>query len=308
MKKIFTVLAAVLLTASVFAQSPEKMSYQAVIRDISDNLVTNQSVSMQISILQESASGIAVYVETQEQTTNANGLVSIEIGNGTVVGGNFATIDWANGPYFIKTETDPDGATGGIAYTITGSSQLLSVPYALHAKTAETLTGTNHYVGELFGGGVIFWVDHNGQHGLIVSMVDLSTNQIWSNISNVLIGTNYWDGLNNTDAIIGQAGHTSSAAKLCDDYTNANYGTGIFSDWYLPSISELNYIWNNYIEVQKALTNDENAATTPITDKVGYCSSTEETESRLWYYSFGYGKGNTNNKDWNYFVRAIRAF
>ncbi|MDX9776817.1 MAG: FISUMP domain-containing protein, partial [Petrimonas sp.] len=67
-----------------------------------------------------------------------NGLVSVEIGSGTVVSGTFATIDWSNGPYFIKTETDP---TGGTSYTITGTSQLLSVPYALHAKTAESVTG-----------------------------------------------------------------------------------------------------------------------------------------------------------------------
>ncbi|MFA7401875.1 MAG: FISUMP domain-containing protein [Bacteroidales bacterium] len=121
-----------------FGQSPEKMSYQAVIRNSSNQLVTNQAVGMKISILQGSASGTEVYVETQTSTTNANGLVSIEIGGGTVVNGAFATIDWANGLYFIKTETDP---TGGTNYTITGTSQLLSVPYALHAKTAETITG-----------------------------------------------------------------------------------------------------------------------------------------------------------------------
>ena len=139
MRKLFTIFAAVLLTASVFAQSPEKMSYQAVIRDASDNLVTSQAVGMQISILQGSTSGTAVYVETQTPTTNVNGLVSIEIGAGTVLNGNFTTIDWANGPYFIKTETDP---AGGTSYSITGTSQLLSVPYALHAKNAESITGT----------------------------------------------------------------------------------------------------------------------------------------------------------------------
>jgi uncharacterized protein (TIGR02145 family) len=136
MRKIFTLFAAVLLTASVFAQSPEKMSYQAVIRNSSDVLVTNTQVGMQISILQGTANGSPVYAETQTPTTNANGLVSFEIGTGTT-SDDFSTIDWANGPYYIKTETDPAGSAN---YTITGTSQLLSVPYALHAKTAETVT------------------------------------------------------------------------------------------------------------------------------------------------------------------------
>ena len=137
MKTVFTIMVAVLLTAIVSAQSPEKMSYQAVIRNSSNQLVTNQTVGMQISILQGSPSGTAVYVEIQEPVSNANGLVSLEIGSGTVVSGNFSSIDWANGTYFIKTETDLNGGTN---YTITGTSQLLSVPYALHAKTAETIT------------------------------------------------------------------------------------------------------------------------------------------------------------------------
>lgn len=138
-KRILIILTAVLLTATVWAQSPEKISYQALVRDAGNNLVTNQSVGMQISILQSTASGTAVYVETQSPATNANGLVSLEIGNGTVVTGNFATIDWAAGPYFIKTEIDPS-AEGGTNYTITGTSQLMSVPYAFHAKMAETIS------------------------------------------------------------------------------------------------------------------------------------------------------------------------
>ena len=120
-----------------FAQAPEKMSYQAVVRNTTNNLVTNQPVGMQISILQGSPTGTAVYVETQTPTSNANGLVSLEIGGGSVVSGNMAAINWANGPYFIKTETDP---TGGSSYTITGTSQLLSAPYALYAKTSGSST------------------------------------------------------------------------------------------------------------------------------------------------------------------------
>jgi len=115
---------------SIWAQSPQKMSYQAVVRNSSDQLVANKIVGMKISILNGSESGTAVYTETQKPTTNANGLVSIEIGGGS----GFGAIDWANGSYFIKTETDP---TGGTNYTISGVSQLLSVPYALHAKTVE---------------------------------------------------------------------------------------------------------------------------------------------------------------------------
>jgi hypothetical protein len=134
MKKTLIILFALLLITTLWAQTPEKMSYQAVIRNTSNNLVTNQFVGMQISILQGSMRGTAVYVETQTPKTNVNGLVSIEIGGGTVISGNFAIINWVNGPYFIQTEIDP---TGGMNYSITGTSQLLSVPYALHAKTVE---------------------------------------------------------------------------------------------------------------------------------------------------------------------------
>ena len=119
-------------TNTFFGQAPQKMSYQAVIRNTTNVLVTSAPVGMQISILQGSASGPSVYVEKQIPTTNANGLVSLEIGTGAVVSGNFSTINWGAGPYFIKTETDP---TGGTSYTITGVSQLASVPYALYAAS-----------------------------------------------------------------------------------------------------------------------------------------------------------------------------
>jgi hypothetical protein len=129
MKKIFTILAAVILTATLWAQSPQKLSYQAVIRNSNGQLVTSHTVGMKISILQGTT---PVYSETQTPGTNANGLVSIEIGGGT----GFDLIDWSNGTYFIKTETDP---TGGTNYTISGTSQLLSVPYALFSEKAADL-------------------------------------------------------------------------------------------------------------------------------------------------------------------------
>jgi hypothetical protein len=123
-----------LIGSSIFAQAPQKMSYQAVIRNTSGALVTSSSVGMKISILQGSETGTVVYSETQTASTNTNGLVSLEIGSGTVVTGIFAGINWGNGTYFIKTQTDP---TGGTNYTIVGSSQLLSVPYALYTSKSE---------------------------------------------------------------------------------------------------------------------------------------------------------------------------
>lgn len=120
----------VLINSSLWAQAPDKMSYQAVIRDADDELITDTQVGMQITILQGSEDGTVVYIETQSPSTNANGLISIQIGGET----GFSDIDWSNGSYFIKTETDP---TGGTNYNIIGTTQLLSVPYALHAKTAD---------------------------------------------------------------------------------------------------------------------------------------------------------------------------
>ncbi len=136
MKKLYTLLAAVLLTTTVWAQSPNKMSYQAVVRDATNELVSNSNIGMQISILQGSADGGSVYTETQSSTSNGNGLVSLEIGMGNT-SDDFSAIDWSAGPYFIKTETDP---TGGSNYTITGTSQLMSVPYALYAATSGSST------------------------------------------------------------------------------------------------------------------------------------------------------------------------
>lgn len=309
MKKLFSILLAVFLTATVWAQSPNKMSYQAVIRNASNNLVTSTAVAMQISILQGSTGGSAVYVETQTPTTNANGLVSIEIGGGTVVSGNFSTINWANGPYFVKTETDPDGATGGIAYTIIGTSQLLSVPYALYAANAGTATGGGnftHYIGEEYGGGVIFhlWKDNAGvEHGLIVALTDQSISQAWSNVTSAAIGTSAqssWDGLSNSNSIVGQAGHRSSAAKLCLDLVSGGQ-----SDWYLPSIQELNMLWNNYYTVSRALSQISGA--TQLSNRV-YWSSSEGDDSYAWNFSFGLGYAYYNYKYNTTYVRAVRAF
>ena len=137
MKKSLQIIALLFCTL-IFAQAPEKFSYQAVVRNASNAIITSAPVGVKVSILKTSAAGTVVYAETQTATTNANGLISIQIGSGTVISGTIAGINWGTDSYFIKTEIDPGGGT---TYSIAGTTQLLSVPYALHAKTSGSGSG-----------------------------------------------------------------------------------------------------------------------------------------------------------------------
>ena len=134
MKKIYLLFVIMMVAVvSLFAQAPEKFSFQAVVRNGSNQLIINAQVGVRVSILQGSTTGDALYVETHTATTNANGLLTVEVGGGTVQQGTFANLNWADGPWFLKTETDPDG---GNNYSVVSVQQLLSVPYALYAKEA----------------------------------------------------------------------------------------------------------------------------------------------------------------------------
>lgn len=131
-------LLAILLLAlkiSVFAQSPEAIQYQAVMRDATGQILSNANVNVQFTVLQGSSTGTVVYQEFHKTPTNSYGLLDIRIGEGTVDSGSFINIDWAAGPYFLKVAVDP---IGGNNYIDMGTTQLVSVPYALYAETAGT--------------------------------------------------------------------------------------------------------------------------------------------------------------------------
>lgn len=302
MNKLFTFLAVVLLTANVFAQSPQKMSYQAVIRNSSNALVTSTAIGMRISILQGSGTGSEIFKEIYNPNpqTNANGLVTIDIGSGIPLTGSFASINWSNGLYFIKTETDP---TGGTNYTIIGTSQLLSVPYALHSKTADSLTGSGvtYNIGDIYGGGIVFYVYDNGRHGLIAATTDQGTSMRWNagtNTNTMARADGIGAGKSNTDIIIATQGYgdgATYAARLCKEY-NVTVSGVTYGDWYLPSKFELYLLYLQRVAVG---INTSNPA---------YCSSTEIDNSNIWGQSVSSGfQGNLLKSD-NLTVRAIRAF
>jgi hypothetical protein len=138
MKRILLSLVAIAtISLSSFGQAPEGFKYQAVVRDAGNLILNNQAVGMQLTIQQGSIGGTAVYTETFIPTSNAYGLVNIEIGSGNTTD-DFSTIDWSAGPYFIETAMD---VTGGTTYVVMGTSQLMSVPYALYAKTSGNGAG-----------------------------------------------------------------------------------------------------------------------------------------------------------------------
>lgn len=304
MKKKYFLIIALLICGVNFAQSPEKMTYQAIVRNADGNLLANTAVGVQISVLKTTSSGASVYVETHTPTTNANGLITLEIGNGSVVSGSFSTIDWSSDTYFIKTETDIDG---GANYTISGTSQLLSVPYALYAKKA----GNSYKVGDFAKGGVVFWVDETGKHGLVCAKENQNTSTKWfaGAFGNTQAkGSGVYAGKMNNTIII--ASHIAIgdddavyAARVCSELSvqenNITYG-----DWYLPSKFELNLMYQNRTTINT--TSIANGGESFINDV--YWSSTEENNSRAWIINFANGQETNILKSVSNRVRAIRSF
>ncbi|HET9571892.1 MAG TPA: hypothetical protein VFP20_10850 [Bacteroidales bacterium] len=231
MKRVLVVFVSVLFTISLFALTPQKLYFQAVIRDGSNNIVVSHNVGMQISILQGAVDGTVVYLEAQTPTTDLNGIVSIEIGGST----EFNAINWSTGSYFIKMETDP---TGGTDYTLSSTSQLISVPYALHSHTADSLTT------EISETDPVFFVS---------PAFSITTSKI-----------NNWDSAfswgNHAD-LYSLQGHTHPYLSLIGgEMANTNIVTNLNADlldgqhgsFYAPSKGSANYISNQDSTAQTA--------------------------------------------------------
>lgn len=138
-KTFILAVACMMFGGLLFSQVPQTISYQAVVRAGNNMLIRQKTISLKASILQGSATGTSVYVETHRPTTNDNGVVFLEIGGGQS-NQTFSDIDWSRGPYFLMTQIDPEG---GSNYSITAVNQMLCVPYALYAVTAGNASGTS---------------------------------------------------------------------------------------------------------------------------------------------------------------------
>ena len=337
MKNLLYTLIAIIFSTQLFAQAPNKMSYQAVIRNSSNALVVSKSIGMQISILQSSATGTAVYVERQFPTTNANGLASIEIGTGTIVSGSFSTINWANGPYFIKTETD---INGGSSYTITGTSQLMSVPYALFAaNSAVGPQGIKGDTGARGLQGIQGIKGDSGSRGLTGATG--ATGAAGTNGTNAGVGgfTHYlgqaFNGgiiyylykgsdslehglivaLTESTAVWQTTATLVNANRTEDGVYNTNLMTGspaktyiatLGTGWYLPSIDELGLLYYNRYSAQKGLRAGGN---TLLSNAANYWSSTEfVAATHACTFDFFGGSASYRDKTDTRIVRGVRGF
>lgn len=298
------------------AQIPQSFNYQAVARNVTGNIIANQFISVELSIRDGSSTATIAYQEIDTATTNQFGLFTVAMGAGRVqVGTSLTAINWASGNKYLQVGYDP---TGGNNFLNMGTTQLLSVPYALYAANggsgATGATGTigiagatgvtgstgltgaagvtgatgpgalNHYVGELYQGGIIVsaWKIAGVEHGLIASLTDISDSMAWSNVTTTLIGAaaeSPRNGLANTNAIIGQTGQTAGAALLCH-----NYIAGGYNDWYLPAMWELNQCYSAALIVNEVLGDTNGFQIT--NDHDGYYWSSTECS-----YTDGNGNG-----------------
>jgi hypothetical protein len=224
MKKKGLLMAAILVTAALlsYAQAPQSFKYQAVARNLSGDLITNQTIAVRIGILQGSTSGTSVYSETHSPQANQFGLFNLELGNGTIESGVFANIDWGSGPYYLKIEVDENNGTN---FQLMGTSQLLSVPFALYSEST---------------GDTSKWQKNNGD--------------LYYNEGNIGIGTNQPDGRlaiaeinSNGEKAITIKATTQNTDTIYGLYTEVDAGTGLVENGRRVAIGSLTKVKNHAV-------------------------------------------------------------
>lgn len=333
MKQIFTTLFISLSWSICFAQAPQGVPYQSAIRNSIGGILASQPVSLRFSIHDSLAVGTIVYQETHASTTNSQGIVSLNIGQGTPVTGTFEEVNWAKNNKFLQVEMI---AAGGTTYTDLGTQQMMSVPFALHAENGfkpGTSLGEMLYwnggnwttiapgnegqilafhdgaprweyrldVGMTYQGGIIAYLLQNGDagydpntpHGIIAAPFDQGS-AIWGCYGTALVGA---DGIN-----IGTG--NQNTIDIMNGCTTVGIAARIcgdlvmngYSDWYLPSKDELNKLFINKNDIGNFSSDS-------------YWSSSEYNYVFVWSQNFTTGLQDFGyNKNNAYHVRAVRSF
>jgi hypothetical protein len=342
MRKFYSILAALFLTSALFAQIPQKMSYQAIIRDAASNLVANQGIGMRLTILDAMN---PVFVETHSATTDVNGLVTVTVGAGTPVTGTLATVNWGSGVFTIKTETDIS-ALGGTTYTVIGTSDVMSIPYALYVKTAADATFSGDYNDLLLNKPVMDGSETKVNagtrmtvtgNGTVATPYVISATPLVGGFTHYL-GEDVGDGIifyiytgsdgkeralvanyNETVAEMQNPVSTTYGDKMYDGFYNTfryinsparTYVESLGPEWYVPAIDELSYMWQNRFHLNQGL-NDHGAGAAMLTVDARYVSSTEWPGGSGRVYSFDFLHANSDNSyskaNTGTIVRAIRT-
>lgn len=328
----------------------QSVNYKAVITEKGE-VIQNKQVEIYFTILEDGITSI--YTENHIESTDNNGIVVLNIGEGTVSSGDFRKIDWSK-EQFLKVEID-----AGNEIVNMGTTKFNSVPYAFHAKSAERLIGgiktynagsgisitdyviskKKYAIGDLVFGGVVFWVNETGEHGLVCSLKNVSDNAIW--MEQVVTNENDVDEIMYTQSngigagklntatilsanVVKDISNINFAAYLCASYGHDFYtnllvepqdwdGSYLYGDWYLPSVYELSLmglnidLLNNIFQANGGQQFDEE-----------YWSSNERTEdfassqvynySEAWGYNMNDNVINPNSKNSELPVRAVRSF
>ncbi|MFZ4545559.1 MAG: DUF1566 domain-containing protein [Saprospiraceae bacterium] len=237
------------------------------------------------------------------------------------INGTGATTVSGNYPNFTINSTDNNTVyNAGAGITINGTTISNAAPdkaVNLTAGSGISISGiypdytvsatgsaAKHYVGELFGGGIVYYIYDNGDHGLIASLTDISSNSIWFVGTSSANGKSYHDGLKNSNSVVSAQGTSIVyAARTCRAYS-----AGGFADWYLPSLWEMNLMYQNAFMISYKLLNDNISTTSPITENVSYWTSTEFDNSLAFMFYMATGTPYLDTKDKGYYVRAVRRF
>jgi hypothetical protein len=213
MKKLITILS-LFFAAITFAQSPQRMNFQSVVRDANNELIQNGEIGIRVSILESSSTGTPVFVERHQPTTNENGLFTLEIGAGSLISGSFNAINWKNNQYWLKTEYD---LTGGTSYTLSSTVQFLSVPYSFNSDYAQN---SGNQIENIIdnGNGTLTFEYLNGSSFTTAPLTGLqgqqgeSAYQIWINQGNSGTEQDFIESLKGTDGQNGTNGTNGESA------------------------------------------------------------------------------------------------